>query len=245
MFSARRSLPAVCASAACMRSRICAPKRSRSPMKRTRTPRRCSSTTSRSSALRNSFISAPTSSSGRPQFSLENANSVSAEIPRSRQKSMHRLTARAPARWPIIRGRRRRAAHRPLPSMMTARWRGRVIEKSYRHQFLFLGLDHLVDVLDALVGELLDFVAAAALVVLRDLLLLEQVLDLADGVAADVADRDLGVLALVVDQLGELLAALLGEGGQVDADDGAGGGRVQAEVGGQDRLLHQIGRPHV
>src|SRR3546814_13671094 len=82
---------------------------------------------------------------------------------------MHRLTARAPARWPIIRGRRRRAAHRPLPSMMTARWRGRVIEKSYRHQFLFLGLDHLVDVLDALVGELLDFVAAAALVVLRDL----------------------------------------------------------------------------
>src|SRR3546814_1749342 len=103
---------------------------------------------------------------------------------------MHRLTARAPARWPIIRGRRRRAAHRPLPSMMTARWRGRVIEKSYRHQFLFLGLDHLVDVLDALVGELLDFVAAAALVVLRDLLLLEQVLDLADGVAAGVADRD-------------------------------------------------------
>src|SRR3546814_11488965 len=86
----------------------------------------------------------------------------------------------------------------------------------------------------------LDFVAAAALVVLRDLLLLEQVLDLADGVAADVADRDLGVLALVVDQLGELLAALLGEGGQVDADDGAGGGRVQAEVGGQDRLLHRL-----
>src|SRR3546814_3810177 len=103
---------------------------------------------------------------------------------------MHRLTPRAPARWPIIRGRRRRAAHRPLPSMMTTRWRGRVIEKSYRHQFLFLGLDHLVDVLDALVGELLDFVAAAALVVLRDLLLLEQVLDLAHGVAADVAKSE-------------------------------------------------------
>src|SRR3546814_17330867 len=40
---------------------------------------------------------------------------------------MHRLTVRATARWPIIRGRRRRAAHRPLPSMMTARWRGRVM----------------------------------------------------------------------------------------------------------------------
>src|SRR3546814_8521824 len=100
---------------------------------------------------------------------------------------------------------------------------------SYRHQFLFLGLDHLVDVLDALVGELLDFVAAAALVVLRNLLLLERVLDLAHGVAADVADRDLGVLALVVDQLGEPLAASLGGGGQVDAGDGAGGVRVKAE----------------
>src|SRR5690606_12544039 len=236
MFSARRLLPVVCASAACIRSRICALKRPRSPMKRTRTPRRCSSTTSRSSALRNSFMRAPTSSSGRPQFSLEKANSVSAEIPRSRQKSMHRLTARAPARWPIIRGRRRCAAHRPLPSMMTARWRGRVMERpgmgnrewgtgeagtrharrrtgrprafalpipdsrlpipgsSYGHQFLFLGLNHLVDVLDALVGELLDLVAAAALVVLGDLLLLEQILDLLDRVAADIADRDLGVL---------------------------------------------------
>src|SRR3546814_16004116 len=114
---------------------------------------------------------------------------------------MHRLTPRAPARWPIIRGRRRRAAHRPLPSMMTARWRGRVIEKSYRHQFLFLGLDHLVDVLDALVGELLDFVAAAALVALRYLLLLEQILALADGFAADSPDLYPGVLAPVVAQL--------------------------------------------
>ena len=66
-------------------------KRSRSPMKRMRTPRRCSSATSRSSAFMNNFISAPTSSSGRPQFSLENANSVSASMPCSRQKSMHRL----------------------------------------------------------------------------------------------------------------------------------------------------------
>ena len=41
-----------------------------------------------------------------------------------RQKSMQTLTARAPARWPMMRGRRRRSAQRPLPSMMTARWRG-------------------------------------------------------------------------------------------------------------------------
>src|SRR5690606_41314258 len=110
------------------------------------------------------------------QFSLEKANSVSAETPRPRQKSMHRWTPRAPARWPIIRGRRRRAAHRPLPSMLTARWRGRAIGRSYRHQFPFLGLDHLVDVLDALLGELLDPVGGAAVVVLGGLLLREQAL---------------------------------------------------------------------
>src|SRR5207342_3405019 len=61
---------------------------------------------------------------GRPQFSLENANSVSAPIPRSRQKSMQVATARAPARWPMMRGRRRRSAQRPLPSMITARCLG-------------------------------------------------------------------------------------------------------------------------
>ncbi|MDQ1131828.1 hypothetical protein QE386_000423 [Pseudoxanthomonas winnipegensis] len=107
-----------------MRATIAGVNRARWPMKRMRTPRRCSSSTSRSSAPMNSFISALTSSAGRPQFSLEKANRVSASMPRSRQKSMHRLTARAPARWPIMRGRWRRCAQRPLPSMMMARWRG-------------------------------------------------------------------------------------------------------------------------
>src|SRR5690606_13707047 len=162
----------------------------------------------------NSFISAPTTSSGRPQFSLENANRVSAPMPCSRQKSMHRLTARAPARWPMTRGRPRRAAQRPLPSMMMATCRGRARASgpggcrsgaawsggawssvngvaswgfgratgraqdhrprvtdhvpSDRHQLRFLGLDHLVDVLDRLVGQLLDVVLAAAQVVLGE-----------------------------------------------------------------------------
>src|SRR5690606_8248865 len=210
--------------------------------KRTRTPRRSSSTTSRSRALRNSFISAPTSSSGRPQFSEEKANRVSASMPRSRQKSMQMLTARAPARWPTMRGRLRRAAQRPLPSMMMAMCRGTLIRKpgagsSYRHQFLFLRLDHLVHGLDGLVGDLLDLVLAAALLVLADFLFLQQVLDLLVSVAADVADRDLGVLAFLVHHLGQLAASLLGQGGHVDADGGAGGVGGQAQVRGQDRLL--------
>src|SRR5690554_6070581 len=188
---------------------------------------------------------------------------------------MQTLTARAPARWPTARGRRRRAAQRPLPSMMMATWRGRSAgfragegrsgpaesrwsasvngmapfvacgripgpgTASDRHQLLFLGLDHLVDVLDRLVGDLLDLVLAATLLILGDLLFLEQFLGLLDGVAADGADRDLGILALAVHHLGQLLAALLGQDGDVGPDRGAGGVRGQAEVRGQDRLLHR------
>ena len=62
---------------------------------------------------------------GRRQFSSENAYRVSAGICRRAQVS---ITARAdftPARCPAMRGRWRRWAQRPLPSMMMATWRGR------------------------------------------------------------------------------------------------------------------------
>ena len=65
-----------------------------------------------------------TSSSGRRQFSLENANSVryvDAALDAGAHDAAHRLDAR---RWPATRGRRRCFAQRPLPSMMMATWRG-------------------------------------------------------------------------------------------------------------------------
>src|SRR6478672_6159514 len=229
-----------------MRCRIWSLKRMRSPMKRMRTPCRWSSATSRSSAVMNSFISAPTSSSGRPQFSLENANSVSASMPCSRQNSTQTVTARAPARWPIARGRRRCCAQRPLPSMMTARWRGMralcgvLMRRSDRHQLLFLGAYHLVDVLDGLVGEFLDVRFAACRLVLGDLLVFQQLLDVVVGIAADIADGDLGVLPLAMDVLGQFLATLFGESGQVDADDGAGRVGRQAQVRRQDRYFDRV-----
>src|SRR5690606_35473912 len=213
-----------------MRSMIAGAKRERSPMKRRRTPRFSSAPTSRSSAPRNSFIRAPTSSSGRPQFSLEKANRVSAPMPRSRQKSTVRSAARAPARWPTTRGRRRRCAQRPLPSMMTARWRGtgagagedmtvmRMADRSDRHQFLLLGLDHVIDIIDRLVADILNIVLGMTHVVLGDLLFLQQVVDLLVGVAADVAHGDLGVLALAGDDLAQLAAELLGEREEVQVD---------------------------
>src|SRR5690606_41774391 len=145
---------------------------------------------------------------------------------------MHRFTARAPARWPVMRGRRRRAAQRPLPSMMTGTWLGPpeggvgalMLAPSDRHQLLFLGLDHLVDVLDRVIGDLLHLALEAALVVLADGLFLQEVLGLLVGVAADVADRHLGRLALRVHQLGQRAAALLGWRRQVEADRRARGG---------------------
>src|SRR5258705_2446531 len=61
-----------------------------------------------------------TSPAGRFQLSAEKAYIVSAVIPRSGAASTARRTASAPARWPAPRGRPRRVAQRPLPSMMIA-----------------------------------------------------------------------------------------------------------------------------
>ena len=65
-----------------------------------------------------------TSSIGRSQFCEENAYSVSASMPSSRAARVTSRTESAPLRCPSIRGRPRRFAQRPLPSMMMAIWRG-------------------------------------------------------------------------------------------------------------------------
>src|SRR6185312_15643742 len=91
-----------------------------SPMKRNRTPLARNSSTSLSRARTNRFISAPTSSRGRSQFSLENANKVRACTPSRRQASITVRTALRPALWPKLRGRWRARAQRPLPSMTMA-----------------------------------------------------------------------------------------------------------------------------
>ena len=58
-----------------------------------------------------------------------------------------------------------------------------------------------------------------------------------DGVAAGVADDDLGVLARSLGFLDKLLPALLGEGGDDAADDLAVVGGSQADVGVEDGLF--------
>src|SRR5690242_5279120 len=253
MLSCRRAFCAVRAIARSMRWRSSSLKPANSPMKRSRTPWACSSSTSLSSARRNNPIKALTSSSGRCQFSLEKANRVSASTPWRTQPSITSRTALRPALWPKLRGWKRALAQRPLPSITMAMWRGTRAGAFMRagagwagkaraassdaQQLVFLVLDHRVDVLDEAIGQLLDLVVGLALFVFGDLLFLEQILDLLQGVAADVADGDLGVLALVAHVLGQLAAALFGERRHVEADHRAGGGRRDADVRGHQRLL--------
>src|SRR5438477_10725732 len=146
---------------------------------------------------------------------------------RSMQAFTTSRTASTPRRWPATRGRKRFFAQRPLPSMMMATCRGTIrvsgivwVEDSncvmepapsYRHQVLLFFRDQPVDVGDRLVGELLDLGLGALVVVLAHLVLLLEVLHVGDRVAADVAHRDLRVLALVLHDLRHLAPALLGE----------------------------------
>ena len=74
------------------------------------------------------------------------------------------------------------------------------------------------------------------LVVLGQLTGLLHGLELIHGVAADVTDGDLGLLALLLDLLGQLLAALLGGCGKDQADDLAVIDGVNADVAGLEGL---------
>ncbi len=65
-----------------------------------------------------------TSERGRPQFSVENAKSVTIGTPCSAKRSIEARIVSAPARWPSWRDSPRARAQRPLPSMMIATWRG-------------------------------------------------------------------------------------------------------------------------
>ena len=95
-----------------------------SPTTLKRMPFECSFVTSTSSARANRSIRIDTSSAGRRQFSLENANSVRYSTPSSIAARTVARTASTPLRCPATRGSSRLFAQRPLPSMMMATWRG-------------------------------------------------------------------------------------------------------------------------
>src|ERR1700694_3329232 len=81
----------------------------------------------------------------------------------------------------------------------------------------FLAHPDLVGLADELVGDLLQVFEATLGVVLRDHVLLLELLDAMLLFATDVADGNAGLLDLVLDDLDQLLTAGPGEGGGWDA----------------------------
>src|SRR4030095_12444187 len=157
-------------------------------------------------------------------------------MPRSMQARTMPRTASTPRRCPATRGRRRCLAQRPLPSMMTATWRGTsrlsgmavVVDvntvcsrlrppqagsraRLYNHQIRCLRRENLVDFGDRAVGELLHVGLRMTLVVLGDGMILQQLLQVLVCVAPDVADGNARVLGLVPHDLDEIAPSLFGE----------------------------------
>jgi len=81
-------------------------------------------------------------------------------------------------------------------------------------------------------------VLGAALFVLGDGLVFQQVFAVVVGVAADIAHRHAGVFGLALDHLGQVAAAFFGQRRHRHADHVAIGGRVQAQVGVTDGFFH-------
>ena len=105
-----------------------------------------------------------------------------------------------------------------------------------RLQFFRLCRSRLVDLLDILVGQLLHILFCICQLVLGDLRLLLCCLPLINGIAANVADGNLGCFAFLGYLLDELLTALLGQRREAQTNQLAIVLRVDAQLGSLDCL---------
>ena len=179
---------------------------------------------------RSSPIRSRISDGGRDQFSELKEKIVRKEMPRSPAARTVRRNASTPRRWPSPRGKPRAAAQRPLPSMMMATWRGTSKEPppgrpmAARRSLLDrAGVAQTVMISFSLAASSLSTSAIVSsvafctslgltlVVVLADLVLLLQLLEEVEAVAAHVAHRDPRGLGVFVRDLDELLAPLLVE----------------------------------
>ena len=112
----------------------------------------------------------------------------------------------------------------------------------HRHQFLFLFGQQRIQLLAAVVRQLLEILLRLLQIVLRDLggflLLLERL----HGVPADVADGHLAVLRVLVNLLHQFLAALLRQLGEAQPDAGAVVLGVDTQIGVLDGLFNALHR---
>src|SRR5262249_47136625 len=108
---------------------------------------------------------------------------------------------------------------------------------SDRQDLLFLALQQLVDFGDLPIRELLGLLEAAPLVVLRDLLVLEHLLQPVVALVTEATDLHPRFFGHVVRLLGEVLSPLFGQRGNRDADNLPVALRVQAQLRLSDRAL--------
>src|SRR5438270_10300022 len=142
-------------------------------------------------------------------------------MPSSCEARTTRRNASTPRRCPSARGKPRAAAQRPLPSMMMATCAGAsdlsgpsvtgaaaldMKAALDREDFFFLGGQQLVDLGDRAVGRLLHVARQTLLVVLGHFVVLLELLQNIEAVAADVARGDLGGFRIFVRDLDEFLA---------------------------------------
>src|SRR3989440_585936 len=107
------------------------------------------------------------------------------------------------------------------------------------HDLAFLAGSEFVDARDVAVGKLLQLLDGAAALVGRYLLLLLHRLEAVVVVAPDVPNGHVAGLGVPLDQPHVLAAALLVQRRDGDADDLAVVGRVEAELGFLQSLLHR------
>src|SRR5262249_3532598 len=242
----RRVLSCVNSSASLSSAQMSGSSPPRSPITRTLTPSRCSVARSLRMKRRKRPNRSPISLAGRDQFSEEKEKMVRYRMPSSCEAATTRRSASTPRRGPSARGSPREAAQRPLPSMMMATCNGPSDRSGSRlagaafdiadplsipldgEDFFFLGRQQLVDLRDHTVGRLLHVVGETLLIVLGDLVVLLELLDDVEPVAAHMAHGDLGGLGVFVRDLYELLATLLVELGDAQAQHLAFGRRRQA-----------------
>src|SRR3954469_15892478 len=148
------------------------------------------------------------------------------------------LSVFAPSRWPASTGSPRASAQRAFPSMMIATFSA----GSDFEDFLLLVLEQLVDLVNALVGELLQRFLGAVLVVAAHVAVLLELAQVVHDVAAHVAHRYAAVLGDAADDSHQVLAPLLGELGDREADHVAVVPGRQTQVGLHDRLLDRLDR---
>src|SRR5437763_14877043 len=169
-------------------------------------------------------------------------------MPRSSQASTIGWILLVPRRCPTRRGRWRRWAQRPLPSIMMATCRSTAtrgacagmslaLSISDHHDLLLLVLAHRLKLRNDPVGDLLEPFLLPLDLVGGGRLVLLQGAQLVVHVAAAVTDRHFVLFDDLVDLPGQLFAPLLGQRRNGQANDLAVVGRVDAQIGFLDGLL--------